>query len=437
MANARDLIRTNTGPQSGLVFDNNFAESHFAPKGWSKTTNTSMQKLSYKPANASLDGFGSTLEWRPPKNIDFLGFPVVQIPFSTITPGTGGTFARLMDYAGPGAINNITISHVSNLLTKFDGQLYVPLYLKNRDERCKHQWDPLLLGNLSPTSRNILGQAPQVAQVPLDGLFWFTYATSCFVPLIILSHELRVEITFNTLGQVLESDHTGGTPACTISTQSIRGVSYPLSMIFLGSHVTGDERVWQTSLYENDGVMTAFKQYKAQPRETILANTQGVVSVHLTSIKDQISEIFWVIRKQSDASNNFTADRNRRLSYVSFSFTGNGGEMIANHTKEYVDRRLREQFHSSRTGQLDNIGFYSPAWTPEDPVNNTGSFHMGIISDPTLNLDFGSAAGQSDAYDCLNGTGSEGVAENVVIDVYVEAFNWLHYVGGDINKIFN
>lgn len=436
MTTARDLIRTNTGPQSGLIFNADYDDSPFAPKGWGKFTNYATQKQEITAVNPALDAFGTTLEFRPAKNADYYGFCLLQIPFSAITPGTGYTYYRFCDYAGVFAVDNVKVSHVSNLLSQVDFNCYYPIYKKDADPRKRHQYDPLLLGNLSPMVRNTLAKQPQVAQVPLDGFFWFTYSTSSFIPVIVLSHELRFEVTFKSATQVIQSDHTSGTPTATIAAQTIKGWTYNPALVFLTTHVTGDERVWQTNLFEADGIMAPFTDFKAQPRFTITANQAGVIPIRLTSAKDQIKELYFIIRRASDVSTNYACRPSRTLGYVSVNFVGNNGEMVAYHTEEYVNRRLREQYHSSWACEADHIGFLPFCWIPEDRVNNSGSIHMGIISDPILNINVGTAAGQSEAYDVLNGTGGE-AAQNLVVDVFWDAFNWNHYVGGDINKVFN
>ncbi len=438
MATARDLIRTNVAAQSGLIFGAEFENSYFTPKGWSKSTNYSTQKFELKPVNQVSDAFGATVEFRPPKTFDYMGFMALQIPFSAVARATGSTHSRFVDYLGVHAVNNIEISHVSNVIARLDMNAYLPKYLLHSDRRRRELWDPLLLGNLAPVTRNILATGGQVAMLPLDGFFWFTYGTNCFTPIIILSNELRFEVTFNPLSAVFQSNHTSGTPTGTISSQTVQGVSHPLSLVFTAAHVTGDERTFQTDLYERDGILQAYKEYKQQPRITVTPGTTGVVPLRLTSIKDQISEIYWIARKSTDVNTPWANNPNKRLSYVSVSFTGNGGEMIPVHTKAYIDRRQREHYHSSYTGEAQNIGFLPLSWIPEDPINNTGSIHVGIISDPTLNLNIGDSAGQSDVFDALNGTSLDGsLADNVVLDVFVDASNWLHFVGGDVYRTFN
>lgn len=441
MATARDLIRTNTGPQSGLIFANDFEGSSFTPKGWNKYHNYATQKQEITSTNQSLDAFGATLEFKPAKNADYYGFCLLQTPFSAITPGTGATFTRFCNYAGIFCLDNIRWSHVSNLLVQLDANVIYPTYKKDADPRKRWQYDPLLLGNLSQAERTNLATAAQVSQLPFDGLFWFTYSTSSFIPVIILSHELRCEVTYKAANQIIQSDNTGGTPTATISPQTIKGWTYNPALVFLTCHVTGDERTWQVNLYEKDGIMTPFKEFKTQPRFTVTANTTGVIPIRLTSLKDQISEIYFIIRKASDVTTNFRNRPDRTLSYVSCNFVGNGGEMVAFHTKEYIDRRIREQYHSSWTNDFDNIGMLEVSWIPEDPINNTGSVHLGIISDPILNINVGTAAGQSEAFDVLTGAGNDTTVpnsgENIVIDVITPAFNWYHFVGGDVNKTFN
>ena len=438
MATARDLIRTNTAPQSGLIFNADFEQSSFTPKGWSKYHNYSTQKQEITAVNSTNDAVGTTLEFRPAKNADYYGFVCLQTPFTTITPGTGSTYHRFTDYVGIFAVDNIKVSHVSNLLTQLDMSVYYPKYKKDADPRRRWQYDPLLLGNLTDHTRNALAKSSQVSLLPLDGFFWFTYSTSSFIPVIVLSHELRFEVTYKPVTYFIESDHTSGTPTASISPVSIKGVTYAPALVFLTAHVTGDERSWQVSLFENEGVMAPFKEFKSQPRTTITAGTSGIIPIRLTSLKDQISELYFVIRKQSDVQTNYGNNLTRSLSYVSCNFVGNGGEMVSYHTKEYIDRRIREQFHSSWANENDKIGLITFSWIPEDPINNTGSVHLGIISDPILNINVGTVAGQSEAFDVLNGTGPDSLTPaNIVVDVYVEVFNWLHYVGGDINKTFN
>lgn len=437
MSSARDLIRTNTGPQSGLIFNSDFEASSFTPKGWGKYHNYAFQKQELTPQNSLPNAFGNSVTFKPAKNADYYGFACLQIPFSAITRGTGDSFCRYVDYVSLFCIEYIKITHVSNLLSAIDGNVLYAKYKKDSDPRKRHQYDPYLLGNLSPSVRNTLARNTQVATVPLDSLFWFTYSTSSFIPVIVLSHELQFEIKFRDYPSLIQSDHTGGSPSASISTITLKGLTYNLALIFLTCHITGDERNWQTNLYEGDGLMTPFKEYKQQPRFTQTAGTSGVIPIHLTSLKDQISEIWWLIRRQDDVQTNFANRPSRTLSYVSASFTGNGGEMIPAHTKEWIDRRVREQFHSSWTNEYDNIGMLPLCWIPEDPVNNTGSIHLGIISDPILNINVGVSAGQSEAFDVLNGTGPDAGSGNLVIDVFVGCFNWIHWVGGDANKTFN
>jgi hypothetical protein len=438
MSTARDLIRTNTGPQSGLLFNTDFENSSFTPKGWSKYHNYATQKQEITPVNATQDAFGTTLEFRPAKNADYYGFVCLQTPFSTIARGVGDSFCRYVDYVAVFAVDNIKVSHVSNLLTQLDMNVYYPKYKKDSDARKRWQYDPLLLGNLSPVQRLNLAKAPQVGLLPLDGYFWFTYSTSSFIPVIVLSHELRFEVTYKSSSTVIQSDHTSGTPVATIAPVTVKGWTYNPALVFLTSHITGDERTWQTNLFEADGIMCPFKEYKSQPRTTILAGTSGVVPIRLTSLKDQISEIYFIIRRQADVQTNYANRPDRTLTYVSCNFVGNGGEMIAYHTKEFIDRRIREQYHSSWANEYDHIGMLEVCWIPEDPINNTGSIHLGIISDPILNINIGTAAGQSGAFDVLNGFGPDTLTpSNIVIDVFTDVFNWLHYVGGDINKTFS
>lgn len=437
MSSARDLIRTNTGPQSGLIFNSDYESSSFTPKGWAKYHNYSTQKQEVTPQNALPNAFGNSVTFKPSKNADYYGFACLQIPFSSITRPTGDSYCRYVDYVSLFCIEYIKISHVSNLISQLDGNILYAKYKKDSDPRKRHQYDPFLLGNLSPSVRNTLARSAQIGMVPLDGLFWFTYSTSSFIPVIILSHELQFEVKFRDYPAVIQCDPTSGTPSASIATQTLKGLTYNLALIFLTSHITGDERNFQTNLYEGDGLMTPFKEYKQQPRYTITAGQSGVIPVHLTSLKDQISEIWWVLRRQDDVQTNYGNRPSRTLSYVSASFTGNGGEMIPTHTKEWIDRRVREQFHSSWTNEYDHIGMFPLCWIPEDPVNNTGSVHLGIISDPILNINIGVSAGQSEAYDVLFGTGPDSGTGNVVVDVYVAVFNWAHWVGGDVNRTFN
>lgn len=434
MATARDLIRTNTGPQSGLIFDANYEDSSFTPKGWGKYHNYSTQKQEITAVNATQDAFGTTLEFRPAKNADYYGFVVAQTPVTAITPGANCSYSRFVDYLGCFIIDSIRVSHVSNLLVQLDMNVYYHKYVKDSDARKRFHQDPMLLGNLSPFVRDALATQPQVALTPLDGFLWFTYSTSSFIPVIVLSHELRFEVTYKAANQVIQSDVLAGT--ATIAPVSIKGITYNPALIFMTCHVTGNERTWQCDLFERDGIMMPFKEYKSQPRVTILANQSGVIPIRLTSLKDQISELYFVIRRQTDVQTNYGNNPTRQVSWVSYSFVGNGGEMVPVTTYEWNNQRIKDQFHSAWHCDKYKFGIIPSAWIPEDPINNTGSWHLGIINDPIIYINVGTAAGQSEAFDLLNGTGTE-PAQNLVVDVIEEAFNWLHMVGGDINKTFN
>lgn len=440
MAAPRDLIRSNVGPQSGMIFDGNFGESPFCPMGWSKCTNHAVHILSLPPSNqADTNASNQTVTFEPKKNADYYGYCVLQIPFSAITPAVGATVTAWIDQLVLGAVNTWQVSHISNLLTRVDGQTAHKNYTLMQDYKAKHNLDPMILANYSLAERIQIAKGSFVGRYPTDHLFWFTYTTSDFIPVIFFSHELRFEVTFNQMNQLIYSDHpnTSAPPQASISTQTIRDVSYPLSFIWTTVHITGDERLSRAPMYEGNGLLQAFKEFKMQPRYVIQSGTQGTVSVRLTSLKDQISELwFWIIRA-SDLGNNYRNNPTNRLSYVAAGFTGNGGILVPLRDKEYIDQRARELHHSSLSFPRQNMGFIPYSWSTEDPVNCTGSIHLGVISDPTLDIVIGTQAGHSEAYDACNGTGAYSTPENLLVYVGVDAFNWIHMIGGDANKLFN
>jgi len=284
-----------------------------------------------------------------------------------------------------------------------------------------------------------LANFAQVGWYDLDNLVWFCYSTNNFVPVLTLSHELAIDVTFNTAAYIVNCDYTGGTtPSVSISTAQIKGQSYPLAFVDQMVHVTGMEREFHVGLYEGKGLAIAHTNFKQQPRITLNAGSSGTLTLKMTSIKDPITEFYWAARLASDVQTDFGNNPNRFLSYVGFSFTGNAGEMIPFHPKEYIDRRLREQYHSSIPTDNENLGFFSFSWIPEDHVNENGAVHFGNISDPTINLFIGTTLGDSDLYDALNGGGIWGAAGvTCVIDFWFNTKNWIHQVGGDIRLVFS
>lgn len=437
MSQARDLIRTNVAPQSDIMFTRDYTKSPFLNKAWHTSVNFSNQRVELIPVNPQQNSIGSTVNFRLVKIADFWGWPVLQIPFSAVSGGTGFTYRRLVDFAGHHVINRINISHTSNQLQSIDGQVLNLQYRKDSSYTKRRICDKRYLGGFSPVARNSLARGSQVAWVDMDNIVWFAYSTNYFMPVLTLSNEIDFSVTFNNASDIVQSDHTGGTPTVSITSVSRKGIQYPVALVSHLAHVTGKEREFHTGLYERKGLAISFTNFKVQPRVTVNAITSGTVNVRLTAIKDPITEFYWAIRLASDVQTQFGNEPNRLLSYVGFSFTGNAGEMIPFHPKEYIDTRLREQYHSSIPEEKENLGFFSFSWIPEDHVNNNGSVHFANISDPTLNLNLGSAAGDSDAYDALNGTGVYGAAGvPIVIDVWFNTTNFIHQKGGDIRLVF-
>lgn len=440
MSQARDLIRTNVAPQSALMYTKDFARgSHFVNRAWTTTCNYSTQKIDIGPMNPTSNAIGTTANFRLVKNSDFYGYTCLQIPFTAVTKGTGATFARLTDFAGHHVINKISISHTSNRVQEIDGLFLNLQWRKNstytRDQVAKKR----VLGGLTVSERETMSKFAQVAWVDFDNMVWFCYSTNNFVPVLTLSHELNFDVTFNNASHIIESDiPVGGTsPSVGITTATIKGQSYPLAFVNQMAHVTGLEREFHVGLYEGKGLAINHVVFKQQPRITIPAGTSGTVALRLTSIKDPISEFYWVIRLSRDVNTDYGKRLNKYLSYVGISFTGNSGEMVPFHSKEYIDTRLREQYHGSIPAENENLGFFSFAWIPEDHTNESGGVHFGNLSDPTVNLFIGTAPGHSELYDALHGVGEfGGVAQDATIELCFNVKNFIHQVGGDIRLVF-
>lgn len=437
MSDARNLIRTNVSPQSDIMITRDYTKSPFLNRAWHTSVNYSTQKLELSPVNPQNDAINSSANFRFVKNADFYGFIVIQIPFTAVSGGAGFSYRRLVDFVTQHVINRITVMHTSNTIQTVDGQVLNLQYRKDSTFTRRSNVDKRLLGNLSPTLRNAFAKDVQVGWVDLDNVLWFCYSTNYFLPVMTLSSEIDFTVYFNSAARIIQCDHTSGTPTVGISSVAVKGIQYPLSLICSLNHVTGFEREFHTGLYEKKGLAIAHTNFKQQPRYTVNSGTSGVVNVRLTSIKDPITEFYWAIRLMDDVTGDYSQEPNRLLSYVGMSFTGNAGELIPFTSKNWIDTRLREMFHSSIVEDEENIGFYSFSWIPEDHVNNNGTVHFANIADPTLNIFLGTNKGDSDAYDALNGTGIYGPSgKSIVIDVWFNTTNFIHQKGGDIRLVF-
>lgn len=428
----RDIIRTNVGPESGLMFTSNVQHSPYSRSGWFATTNNVTEWWDITPENGSDNYVGTTANYRMFKRGDYYGFHDFITPVSALVPTGNPTYTRLCNAYGYDGISQITYNHVNQQLQILDAEIFLPEYLSATNQHRREHWDSLI-GYASVAERNMNATAPHVYHAPIDNWCFFTYNTHNWLPALTLSHELRISVTYRTATQVVQTDTSAN---FSISNQVIRGVTYQPAMRILISHVTGKERVSYSTDHQQKGGVLPYIDFKRQPAFNITVGSSGIQNIRLTSIRGPVDELLVIFRRQADLQNDYQQRRDKTLTVRELSINGNGSDFFPARDDVFLRTRVAELYHSALPDASYVVYRISFSWAPEDPINCMGSVHFGNVGDPTLRVNIGANPGDSEVYDAVNGGLYDTLGQIVICDVFAREKNFHHQRAGDLTRVF-
>lgn len=409
----RDFLRANTGVQDPLHFavDNNV----FAPDTWS-TVNNHMQdrkRLTPKVTN----GLGGTSSFSIAKVADCAGWIRLDLTLSALS-GSGGSYIAWQDWTLYSLIDTVSVSYAGNRLQTLHGEDMVEKIKSFATEEEIATERTLAVGDQPLGARAVLAAGAQTVRGRLP--LFFTSTTRNFLQCSSLAHEVTIDITYKTLLNSVETDHTASTVTGSITAQSIE-VNYV--------HLTPADRAAVTAATTTDyGLLYSFLDIERQ-RSTLVSDASTTdFSIAVNSIRNPAAFLQVTLRKASAL--NSSTGQNRYYDYLSvgplatISLTANGTAVSTAHTERELQNDVHNRYwpHAPIGENIYKIPF---ALDPSDKVHATGSLNIANTSNPQLELKFGTTL------PALYGSG-----ENIVVDIKGFVRQTIQHRAGDIQKNF-
>lgn len=228
MAEAQ-YLRANTGIADPALFSVDPSSSLYSPIPWSVSTNTVRVQADIPPQNPSV--FGGTSFFEISKDATYCSWSVLRYTVSPLAAGGAGTYARLEDFAGIYAVQQIRIMYDSNLLKTILPEEYMYYYNKWLGLEKQRSFEISTGGRLTDAERTARAAANQIFNLPILWGWWFDLKNA--FPIVALSQKLRLEVTWRQALNIVQTDDPANVVLPTILNSFLR-VQY--------INVTGRER---------------------------------------------------------------------------------------------------------------------------------------------------------------------------------------------------
>lgn len=409
MASAgRNLLNANTAARDTFLFDDR--KSLWLPEGWDVSANFHGEWKDLD-ANTVSDLGGTSIFQIQDTLMDYAGSFVLKFTKPAWNAGSGGSYDRMVDFAGYQFIDRIDINYGSNFIRSFTGyelQTYHHRMLKDRDE--SDAANVLVRGDLDPPDRatDFSSEVTYYVEIP----FWIT-DTRKALPLSVLSHEMNISVKWNTFGNLVSSDHTTPpTPSSpAINTQKMR-------IYFV--HVPSDEQAFlQTQSDSGSGLLYLINDLNSDSLiETTIPSGSTSFTQRLTNFKSPVVELIITVRKASLVkSATLGNDPFLRERIDSIKIQGSGLDIVPELEHDFIIHKLFPLYHSGVPGEF--IYVISHSANPEDARDMHGSLNYFNITNPTIVLTFASA-----------------ISEDYLLDIQPVVKNLVQFKSGDVKKVY-
>jgi hypothetical protein len=371
MGSTSDLKRLNTAVDSPLWFSTDL--SPFAPRGWTALTNCIRDRRTISPQTAA--SYSGSHQFIIQKVADLTGLPLLRFQMGALTV-TGGTYSRFVDFAPLALIASIEVSYQSNVLQTFTGEDMHALFRLHFPTEKRDGYNQLWAGDLTNAQRATASASAQTWYVPLWWLFWCS-STHQYLPIINLSHELTITVTYRALADVVQTD--GTSPASTLS----------VDMINYYWHVSAAERHMMTQM-SRSGKGLQYKTCDIQriPPYTIASGTT-TVDVPLDNIKGTVFDLIFTLRKSSEISTSLANDWFNYQTFATYAILIGEDYLVRETPVNFAVNYENAEFHSAPPGAL--VISVPHALAVEDRLNSSGGLSYANANKPILRITFSSA----------------------------------------------
>ena len=399
----KDFMRANSGVQDPFLW--NTANDPFYPKEWDTTNVFMFDWRDISPTNAITK----------PSDVGYFKLPkisdrIAKVRFvgdATLTV-TGGTYLRFVDWIGCFSMAKVDVSYNGNpLQTITSFQMYQRL-TQEEDEQDVFAAAGLAGGLLPRSAREAAVNASLgtgIFHFEFDLPLFFTVDPSYSLQTIALANELSVDITMNSLGNIVETD--GTTPVVTFS-------NVKLSLLALHATPLDRAKTLKTSMAD-DGFIYKFCDYVTQTYASPANETAP--NIQLTAIRAPVIDLR--ITRQRDSKINSTTYGNdpTAFEYISnVNVQANGTDVFKNQLGSDILLYHNRLFHRGPVGSKKYS--VSHAVEPDHKVHSTGSLNYGNLNAPTVVLT------------------QQAINETTWIYVTGVEANFIQLKAGDIIKVF-
>jgi hypothetical protein len=409
---SRDLLQSHVGPESPLVLGfNPITDSPWLPRNWKKTINHLIDRRDL-PTESS-GQFGGHSVYKLSKVAEKISKIQSKVTTSAITQ-SGGTASRFCEYVGFEMYDHIDLSYAGNpLQTLYGLQLYLWHLAHKRSD--KRDAEATLVGGggnfATPAQRNNTGAGKGTAAQTFytDLPFFFTYETHNSFPILVLAEELRVEVYYKTIPQIVQSDAAVGNVTVTLTNQVLR-VTYV-------HNIQKERDILKNGVNADQGILFPILDVERQPLYLIASGSSSPFQIKLTNPKSPCTYSQFIFRKNSNINTNNGNTFNTFENVSSYNIEANNNPLVREVEHDYQMFYLNPMYYDGSPD--DHIYGHSWSLAPENKMDAHGSNYFGMQNNPIINVTFTSAP-----------------AENWYFDGFFYVHNFIQVKGPDVIKIF-
>jgi len=418
-------LQKNSGIIDPLILDTLVGSSYFVYKGYSTTKNYFIARRDIAPAEAA-PTWGGKSSFKIPIIADKVGPIQLLFTLPPIVPQVQGATPaavnpRWQDFIGYVAWERIELIYATQeIYTLFPEDCWFKYRRFYREDQ-KEAIATLIRGDLTVPQRinDALAPLEIIVDLPLP----HTRSMNRWIELMQLSHEIRVEVTWKNLNNLVQDDNGGGYDPTQVLTNVLLKATYV--------HVDGDERDFYTMSTENEnGIIKLIDDFKMEKYIVPTGTPFGEYRIKINNFRSSTKIFKFIIRRWSlTQQNEMTGNRyfdqlqgpidipGTIYTIKYWYLEGADGRIMEPVSDRYNRYYLHMMYHNSPPSTC----FYewSFAMNPDDPNNGTGTYNFGNTTNLTLVIYF-----------------NQQLAEPLEITMAVNEYNTIQQVRGDMMKNF-
>lgn len=413
----RTLLRINVGAADSSLFTLGKANSFFRYIPWKIQTDKIRQRdRTFINQNIA---FGQTIMYEYLKDGVLLEDTSIDFNLSAVVPvGGGGTFARLVDYAGFAMIRQMRLIYAQNQIQLKKNIHYFINHLRDHDIQHREVFEAEVAGELTAPQRNTRAAAPQTLRTYLKP-YWYGLAGHS-ARITALALKIRIELDLCNVEDIVQTDYPGH------ATLTIQSVKWNYDLI----NMTGTDRdsFTQDTLTPR-GITYLMEDVATSGGYMIIPAGVTATSLQLQGYTQPFSNLYCLFQKRSQVSTPWGNDPfgvyPADMDLISYASLNDGETIIeddtsANAVSVVIDFSERWQKKHVIGQWRKPILVFSLAEIADIKNQNTGSLNASNINNFLLNLTF---------------TGA--LAEDYVLYPVFIQHNWVNHQAAELQRAFN